>query len=209
MRSAARSRLAAAVLVATVLPALLAGCGGDEASAEGEFAGAVLEQRYDVPATPLTDTEGHPYSLTEDTDKRLTLVFFGYTHCPDICQTVMSSLASALTRLDEADREQVDVVFVTTDPARDDERVLRTYLDRFDPTFIGLTGDLDTIIDVGKPMAVAVEKGERLPSGGYEVTHGTQVTAIDHTDTVPVVWTQGTSSAQFADDIHTLLGDPS
>ena len=201
--------MAGAVLVATALPVLLAGCGGDQASAEGEFAGAVLEQRYDVPATPLTDTDGNPYSLTEDTDKRLTLVFFGYTHCPDICQTVMSSLASALTRLDEADREQVDVVFVTTDPARDDERVLRTYLDRFDPTFIGLTGDLDTIIDVGRPMAVAVEKGERLPSGGYEVTHGTQVIAIDHTDTVPVVWTQGTSSAQFAADIHTLLGDPS
>lgn len=203
-----RARFAAAVLALTTVPALLAGC-GDDASDGEEFAGAVLEQQYDVPATPLTDTDGDAFSLTEDTDKRLTLVFFGYTHCPDICQTVMSSLASALTRLDAADREQVDVVFVTTDPARDDGPALRTYLDRFDPSFIGLTGDLDTIIEIGKPMAIAVEKGERLPSGGYEVTHGTQVTAIDHTDTVPVVWTQGTSSGQFADDIHTLLGDPS
>ena len=200
-----RAGLAGAVLAAT---ALLAGCGGDEPGAD-DFSGAVLDQPYDVPATPLTDTDGEPYSLADDTDKRLTLVFFGYTHCPDICQTVMSSLASALTKLDDADRDQVDVVFVTTDPARDDAATLRDYLDRFDPTFIGLTGDLQTVIDVGKPIAVAVEQGERLPSGGYEVTHGTQVTAIDRADTVPVVWTQGTSSSQFADDIHTLLGDPS
>ncbi len=106
-------------------------------------------------------------------------MFFGYTHCPDICQVVMATIASALTRLDEQDRERVEVVFVTTDPARDDEQTLRAYLDRFDPTFIGLTGDLQTIIDVGKPLAVAVEQGEKLPSGGYEVTHSTQVTAID------------------------------
>lgn len=185
---------------------LLTACGGEE---EPTFAGAVLDQQYVVPETPLTDTDGNQFSLASDTDKRLTLVFFGYTHCPDICQTVMSSLASALTRLDDADRDQVEVVFVTTDPARDDEPALRTYLDRFDPTFIGLTGDLDTIIEVGQPLAVAVEQGAKLPSGGYEVTHGTQVTAINHDDKVPVIWTQGTSSAEFADDIHTLLGDPS
>ena len=64
---------------------------------------------------------------------------------------------------------------MTTDPARDTRQALRTYLDRFDPAFIGLTGDLETIIDVGKPLGVAVEQGEKLPSGGYEVTHSTQV----------------------------------
>lgn len=196
----ARARLAAALLGLTVV---LAGC-GDDVTAE-DFHGAVLEQKYDVPRTPLTDTEGRPYSLADDTDKRLTLVFFGYINCPDICQVVMSSLASAMSRLDESDREQVDVVFVTTDPARDTEQALRTYLDRFDPSFIGLTGDLDTIIKVGRPLKVTIEQGDRLPSGGYDVTHGTQVTAIDHTDTVPVLWTQGTSAADFANDIHTLL----
>ena len=186
---------------------LVGGCGED--GSEAAFAGAVLEQQYDVPDTPLTDTSGASYSLASDTDKRLTLVFFGYTHCPDICQVVMSSLASAMTRIDEAERDQVDVVFVTTDPARDDAATLRTYLDRFDPTFIGLTGDLDTIVEIGEPLAVAVEQGEKLPSGGYEVTHGTQVTAIDHADKVPVVWTQGTSASDFAADIRTLLAEES
>ena len=74
----------------------------DEPAAEGGYHGAVLEQPYVVPETPLTDTDGEPYSLAADTDKPLTLVFFGYTHCPDICQVVMANLASALTRLDEA-----------------------------------------------------------------------------------------------------------
>jgi protein SCO1 len=195
-------RRLAALIAAAVL--VLSGC-GDDSSAQSGFHGAVLDEQYVVPRTALTDTEGEPYSLADDTDQPLTLVFFGYTRCPDICQVVMSSLASAMTRLDEQDRERVDVAFVTTDPARDDAHTLRTYLDRFDPSFIGLTGDLDTIIDVGKPLAVAVEHGERLPSGGYEVTHSTHVTAINAHDRVPIVWTQGTSAAQFADDIHRLL----
>ena len=202
-----------APLKAVVLTSALAlgavACGGDDAPAEQAFRGAVLDEQYVVPTTPLVDTEGEPYSLADDTDARLTLVFFGYVNCPDICQVVMSSLASAMTRLDEDDRAQVDVVFVTTDPARDDPQVLREYLDRFDPSFIGLTGDLRTIVEVGEPLKVYVEKGEKLPSGGYDVTHGTQVTAIDQKDRVPVIWTQGTSASELASDIHTLLGDPS
>ena len=190
-------------LAAVLLPAalLLTACGGDDV----QLTGAVLDQPYVVPATPLTDTDGASYSLADDTDKRLTLVFFGYTHCPDVCQVVLSTLASAITRLDDADREQVDVVFVTTDPERDTERVLRNYLDRFDPAFIGLTGPLDSIIAVGRDLAVAVEQGHQLPSGGYDVTHGTSVLGIDGDDEVPILWTQSTSATQFASDVHQLL----
>jgi protein SCO1/2 len=187
--------------------ALLTGCAGTTAGhgGEGGLHGAVLDTPYVVPPAPLTDTTGAAYSLTRDTDKPLTLVFFGYTRCPDICQVVMSSVASALTRLDEADRERVDVAFVTTDPARDTARVLRDYLDSFDPGFIGLTGDLDTIVRTGKPLAVAVEQGEKLPSGGYEVTHSTHVVGIGADDRASIVWTQSTSAADFASDIHHLL----
>ena len=191
-------------LAAVLLPAALqlTACGGGD---DAPLTGAVLDEPYVVPTTPLTDTDGASYSLAGDTDKRLTLVFFGYTHCPDVCQVVLSTLASAMTRLDEADHEQVDVVFVTTDPERDTGKVLRNYLDRFDPTFIGLTGPIGSIIDVGKGMAVAVEQGHKLPSGGYDVTHGTSVLAIDGGDEVPILWTQGTSATQFASDVHQLL----
>lgn len=187
-----------------VLAVSLVGCGSGTPE-EGDVNGALLTEPYTVPDTELTDTDGEPFSLAADTDKRLTLVFFGYTHCPDICQTVMANVAAGLTRLDDAEREQVDVVFVTTDPARDDEQTLRTYLDRFDPAFLGLTGDLDVITDIGNTLGVAVEKGEKLPSGGYEVIHGTQVIGVDADDRAPIVWLQDTSAAEFAADVHLLL----
>ncbi len=195
-----RSRLRRAGFVLGLLA--LAGCGG---GGEVAFSGATHDP-YRVPATPLVDTDGAPYSLTEDTTKPLTLVFFGYTHCPDICSMVMSNLASAMTRLDAADREQVDVVFVTTDPARDTEAVLRGYLDHYDPAFIGLTGRLATIVDVARPLAVYVSDGTKLASGGYDLnTHSTQVTAIGADDTSRVLWDMDTSSAQYAADIQAIL----
>ena len=194
------------LLAGLLLPAalLLTACGGGD---DGQLTGAVLDQPYVVPETPLTATDGASYSLADDTDKRLTLVFFGYTHCPDICTVVMSTIASAMTRLDAADRDQVDVVFVTTDPQRDTEPVLRNYLDRFDPAFIGLTGQLPTIIDIGRALAIGVEHGEKLASGGWDITHGTSVLGIDRNDRVPILWTQGVSATQLASDVHQLLAD--
>jgi len=190
--------LALLALVALVLTA----CSKSSAST---FSGAVLPRPYQVPATALTDTEGKPFSLADSTDHPMTLVFFGYTHCPDECPTTMGTLASALLQLDDADRSHVQVVFVTTDPARDTGPVIRHWLDRFDPSFVGLTGSLPTITKVATDVGVPVLKGKRLPSGGYDVTHGTQVLAVDGKNTVPVVWTLGTTAPEFAHDIHQLL----
>ncbi|MDP2773750.1 MAG: SCO family protein [Nocardioides sp.] len=204
MASAGR-RLAAALLLLVAL----VGCGDDEPAGDG-FTGTMLDNPLPAPDVALTDTEGKPFSLAADTDKRLTLVFFGYANCPDICQTVMGSLAGAMNRLDEQEREEVDVVFVTTDPERDTPSALRTYLDRYDPAFLGLTGDIESIIAAGEPLAVYVSDGSELPSGGYDLGgHSTQITGIDSSDQAPVYWSQYTSQAQFAADIHTLLGKES
>jgi protein SCO1/2 len=195
---------------------VLSGCGTGSAEDDGVVTGvtvadddgmhgAVLADPYAVPAVSLTATDGSPYSLTADTTEPLTLVFFGYTHCPDICQVVMADIASALARLDPADRERVAVLFVTSDPRRDDEATLREYLDRFDPSFEGLTGDLARIVQAGRALGVPIEKGVRLPSGGYEVAHGTQIVAIDAEDRAPIVWTQGTSASDLAADLTDLL----
>ena len=182
----------------------LAGCGGGGVK-PGELHGSVLDPPFTVSKQALVDTDGNAYSLADSTDKRLTLVFFGYTNCPDICGTVMGNLASAMTRLDEKDRDQVDVVFVTTDPERDTAPVLRRYLDRYDKSFIGVTGPIDEIAAVGKSIAVGM--GDKLPTGGYEVdAHSTQVTGIDSDDQAPIYWGQSTQSTQFAEDIHILLG---
>jgi len=211
-RKRAAHRAAAGLSAFTL--ALLAGCGPQESAqpasgfTEGNpdgMHGAVLTEQYVMPEATLTATDGSDFSLTKDTTAPLTLVFFGYTRCPDICQIVMADLASALTRLDEEDRSEVDVLLVTSDPARDDPAALREYLDRFNPEFEGLTGDLEKIVDVANDLGVAIEKGAKMPSGGYEVTHGTQIVAIDERDRSPIVWTEGTSPAQLAEDLTALL----
>jgi protein SCO1 len=169
------------------------------------FSGAVLHRPYHAPRIRLTDTSGRAFSLAGSTHRRLTLVFFGYTHCPDECPTTMATLASAMRQLDSSDRASTQVVFVTTDPARDTGPVIRRWLDRFDPSFDGVTGKLSTIKTVAERVGVPVARSPRLTSGGYDVTHGTQVLAVDGHDTVPVVWTLGTTAPQFAHDIHHLL----
>ena len=169
--------------------------------------GAVLPTPYDVPRTALEATDGSTYDLVRDATAPLTIVFFGYTHCPDICQLVMADVASAMTRLDADQRSQVDMLFVTTDPARDDARVLRQYLDRFDPAFEGLTGPLPAIVEAGTALGVPIEEGERLPTGGYEVAHGTQLVGLLPDGTAPVVWTEGTPAGDLAADVGSILRD--
>jgi protein SCO1/2 len=188
--------------LALVLGVTLTACAKSSADT---FAGAVLHRPYHAPATELTDTDGQPFSLADSTDKRLTLVFFGYTHCPDECPATMSTVASALLQLDDADRREVQVVFVTTDPARDTGPVLRHWLDHFSSSFIGLTGSLPTIKKIATDVGVPVAKGRRLPSGGYDVTHGTQLLGMDGKNQIPVVWTLGTTAPELAHDIHQLL----
>jgi protein SCO1/2 len=195
---------------------VLAGCGGQSPAETGPVAnlrvhdadglhGAVLPTPYVVPDVSLKDTSGAPYDLATDATKPLTLVFFGYTHCPDLCQVVMANIASALVRLDPAQRQQVAMTFVTTDPGRDTGTVLRAYLDRFNPRFEGLTGPLPTVVRVGKAFGVTIQKGRRLASGGYDVGHGTQVIGLLPDRTAPFVWTEGTGPNDLADDITAIL----
>jgi protein SCO1/2 len=196
----------ARALGSVALLGLLAACGG-AGEASTELTGDPLDPPAQVAATPLVDTEGSPYSLVDDTDKDLTLVFFGYSNCPDICGQVMATLAGTLARLDDAEKDRLDVVFVTTDPARDTEEVVADYVGAFDPSIIGLTGDLDDIVAVGKSLYVGVDRGEKLPSGGYDVTHGTRVMAIDSDDQTRVMWDHDVSQAQLAHDVLMLLDE--
>ncbi|MGY1725479.1 SCO family protein [Geodermatophilus sp. SYSU D01062] len=146
--------------------------GGPVATVEGPddtYAGLDLPDPYQRPSFTLTDQTGASYDFASVTAGRPTLLFFGYTDCPDICPTTMADVALALRDTDPALAEQVQVVFVTTDPATDTPPVLGEYLDRFDadlPTqFVGLTGDQDAIdqaqLSAGVPLA---EEDGRLHS---------------------------------------------
>jgi protein SCO1/2 len=180
--SPVRGRLAATLLAGGLL---LAGCGGSGGSDEaqvsqagaahhhgsapasvrgddgGTYAGIDLDPPYERPSFTLTDASGAAYDFTTATKGRPTLLFFGYTHCPDVCPTTMADIAVALRDLDPAVAAQVQMVFVTTNPERDTPQVLGEYLHRFDadlPTpFIGLTGDQPAIdqaqLSAGVPLA--------------------------------------------------------
>jgi len=209
-------RTRTAGVLACVLTCLaLSACGGgtpDNAVVSGlsvhdadGMNGAVLTSPYRWGAEELTDAEAQPFDTRAALEKPLTLVFFGYTKCPDICQAVMADITSALSRLDPGDAEQVDMWFVTTDPARDDPATLKSYLARFDPGFQGVTGPIADILALAKPVHVPIEKGERLPSGGYDVTHGTAILGVMKDGSVPILWTEGTSAASLAADFHTIL----
>lgn len=199
-----------ALPVLLVLTGVLTGCG---AAGTGHKPASVMTGQehtpYRLSDTALTDTDGEPYSLATDADRPLTLVFYGYTQCPDECPLVMSSLTAGLTRLDDADRKKVDVVFVTTDPARDSPKVLEKYLDRYDEDFIGLTGNLKDIVTLAESMRLYIGEADRLPSGGYDLgVHDTHVSAVSQGQ-ASVVWSMNTSPKQFADDIHHLLQEES
>ena len=205
-------------MLTAVLALTLAGCGGSSSGSGSPvsnvtmydsdgLAGNVLPHPYDVPRVTLQDVSGKRYDLATDATKPLTLVFFGYSHCPDICQVVMANIASAMTRLDPAQKAKVGMVFVTTDPARDDTAALKEYVGRFDPTFDGLTGDLDAISRLGTAFGVEIHHGKKLASGGYDVAHGTQIVGVRPDGTAPLVWTQGTDPSALADDLKKILDD--
>ena len=198
---------------------LTAGCGGpgsvgptpdhpggvvistsDDTSA---FRGAEPPSPYRMPAVTLTATNGADFNLVTDTAYPVTLVFYGYVHCPDVCPLVMSDLTAAVRRLPDDVRMRTQVVFVTTDPARDRPEVLREYLDRYDEDFVGLTGRLDDIVTAASAMGVAIEGRQRLPSGGYDVGHSAQVIGF-RGDRAPVLWTEGTPVDDIVADVTAL-----
>jgi protein SCO1 len=186
-----RSRTRAALPVLVLAAGLgLSGCGGSSpaeqaspgsghdhadappATVEGPddvYAGFDLAEPYRRPSFTLTDATGAAYDFKAQTAGRPTLLFFGYTNCPDVCPTTMANVAVALRRLDPAVVGDLQVVFVTTDPAFDTPAVLDEYLGRFDADlpapFIGLTGDQEAIdqaqLATGVPLA---EEDGRLHS---------------------------------------------
>ena len=198
---------------------LLAGCGsgdnggsGDgtapvavvEGPSQGPLAGVEVGSGFPAPKATLTSSTGEQVPLGDVVaESPVTVFFFGYTLCPDVCPLIMADLSVAVSRLPQELRDDVQVAFVTSDPARDTPEVLRRYLARYDPDFVGFTGNLDTIVDVALGMGIAVDQGKRLPSGGYEVTHGAELVGYVEGEGA-VVWTQPTSVDALTGDLILL-----
>lgn len=172
--------------------------------AGGYRGGVSVPKPYAMPDVVLTATDGHAYNLLTSPSKPVTLLFFGYAHCPNVCVAVLADLARSLQGLDPAGRDQLQVIFITTDPARDSPTAIRTYLDHFDPSFFGLTADLSTIKTAATQVGVDIEGWKQLPSGGYKVGHSAQVIGFDHASGV-VLWTPDTPIGDLQHDIALLV----
>ncbi|ANS66416.1 secreted protein [Streptomyces lincolnensis] len=178
---------AAALLAAATLTLSACGSGGEDSGSPvsvvseepgSDKAATVLDQPFEKPDLVLTDTQGKKYDLRAATKGKPTLLYFGYTHCPDICPTTMSNIAVAKKQLPKAEQDELQVVFVTTDPARDTPAELGKWLKGIDPTFVGLTGSFATIQSSARTLGISIEPTHKDKNGKVVSMHGTQVVAF-------------------------------
>ncbi|GAA2113793.1 SCO family protein [Streptomyces synnematoformans] len=205
---------AAAVTAAAVLTLTACGSGDDAGSAKpvadvsggNTKPGVVLDTPKEKPDLVLTDTAGEKFDLAAETAGKPTLLFFGYTNCPDVCPTTMSDLALAKQKLAPAEQKKLQVVMVSTDPERDTPRRMRTWLDAMDKDFIGLTGDFTAIEKAAKSVGVHVDKPVKEKDGSITVSHGSSVLAYSpKDDKAHVVYLAGVTAEQYAKDMPKLI----
>lgn len=173
------------------------------------WAGVLLGEPTPRPDFTLTDTEGQPFDFRERTQGQLTMLFFGYTNCPDICPIQMATLARAL---EEPGTPDPTVVFVTTDPERDTPEHLRSWLDGFDPEFIGLSGTpeetaaAEEAAKIAPSMRLPDEPGEPVDEDAeeYLVGHASQVLAFTPDDQAHVAYPTGTRMQDWLSDLPRL-----
>jgi len=179
----------------------LASTGG----AEPKYRGGLVTPPLPKPKFTLTDTSGTPFDFSAKTQGYVTLLFFGYTHCPDMCPLQMSTLAQAFRKLPPVLADRFRIVFVTTDPARDTPQVLRSWLDHFDRRFIGLTGH-QAAIDAAQVAANLdpAKKSAARPDGNYEVGHALFVFAYTKDNLAHLVYPGGVQEEDWAHDLPFL-----
>jgi protein SCO1 len=191
----------AALLAALILSAGLAAC-----------------SRPDTTPWKLTDVSGHlpdlDFKLTDDTDKpvtgqsflgQTTLVYFGYTHCPDVCPETMARLMQVMQQLGP-DAKNTRIVFITVDPARDTAPVLHDYVRAFDAQHaVGLTGTAGAIESIAKRYRVAYQMEKRDPSGAYDVTHSSAVYIFDSHGHARLLATESDSIDTITHDLRRVI----
>jgi protein SCO1/2 len=168
--------------------------------------GTELPTPLDKPMLDLVDTKGKPFDLRQRTADKVTLLFFGYTNCPDVCPTTMADISAALSAVSPDVRSQVAVVFVTTDPERDTGAVLDRWLRQFDATFIGVTGPLPKIEVEAAHLGVPLTDPERQADGSVLVGHGAQVITFTKDGKGRLLYLPGTQVKDYIHDLPILTG---
>lgn len=163
-----------------------------------------------MPATrvdvTLMSTEG-PVRLDEFRGRH-TALFFGYTHCPDVCPMTLARMARAMEVLGPDAAERVRVVMITVDPERDTPERMARYARRFNPSFLGLSGERDAIDRVASAYGIFHAKAgsDGGPSGGYYVDHTASILVLDPKGRIRMMLGQDLTGEEIAADLAWLVG---
>jgi protein SCO1/2 len=188
------------LLLLLVIGLLLAGC-----------------QRSEPLPLRLTNVSGHmpdlDFRLTDDHGKAVTgadyhgkvlVLYFGYTHCPDVCPLTMAHLHVVMQRLGSL-ADGARILFVSVDPTRDTPEVMHAYVNAFDPRAVGLTGSAREIEALSKRYRTAFTREPGTADGNYEVSHGSAIYIFDRDGHARVLATPSASQDDIVHDLHLLL----
>ncbi len=174
------------------------------------FAGAAAFAQSPPMAPPVA--AGGPFALTASDGSAVTertyrgkwlLIYFGYTHCPDVCPTTLSEMASALVRLDQK-AGQVQPLFITLDPRRDTVDVLSGYVKAFDERIVGLTGTPQQIAAAARAYQVFYERVDR-DDGDYLIDHSSYLYVMDPDGRFKAAWPSDRSGDEMAEDLRAMM----
>lgn len=201
MLSRPRSRRVLGTTVATAALLALAGAAYLAVPRRPVFHGTTYDEATAAPGFTLVDHTGRRATLADFRGKPV-LLFFGYTHCPDVCPLTMGKLARITSSLGSR-AEDLRILLVTTDPERDTPAALAAYVRRFTPQAVGLTGDSTALRQAFKGYGVYTLPDEH---GGHgTMTHSQAVYGIDREGRLQVVMDPGTREEELRDDVRALL----
>ena len=191
------------ILGAAVLGALaLVGCDRAGPAAGGfkaiDITGAEYARDFDLP-----DANGQRRTLA-DFKGRVVVVFFGFTHCPDVCPTTMIELAEVKKALGP-DGARVQGIFITVDPERDTPELLRAYLGNFDPSFVALRGSAEETAALAKRFKIFYAKVPGKTEGNYTIDHTAASFVFDPNGKVRLYTRYGSGAEALKSDLRLLL----
>lgn len=181
------------ILILTVISSIVAGWFFISTQT---FHSHIIDPSRPVADIRMTDDEGRLFHLAK-TEKKIVLLFFGYTHCPDECPLTLAHLKRALEMLGSEAAQKVQVVMVSTDPVRDTPEALNRYLNKFNPNFLGITGSMDEMQKIYADYNVIVLEGGE--------THSTFVYVIDSARKLRLTFLPDTLPEDIAHDLRILL----
>jgi len=168
------------------------------------FSGTVLQSPSTAPSMDgLVFGDGSPVDIAAF-EGDVVLIYFGYTHCPDVCPATLVKAANARDQLD-GDADRVHVMMVSVDPQRDTPDAVGDYVGAFDASFLGVTGSREAVDRVTAQYGVFSARGEELGGGDYAVDHTATLMGIDTDGHLRILWPTDVAVDDLSSDLNELL----